>query len=973
MTTFNTTTSTAIAAQVAHESEGMDVIIAREEDGGGENGHESSKDRKMLFSASASLPSSNSTATVQSNKFPMSIPELLSLSPGFGSRQPQRSIPVPINRQLASLHSGSGQAGASPQSSSFNWAPLSARSALKPPVSAMGIGFGEQERTKHVRISVAPDFMPSLSARYVPPARRSLVDGGKGIRQRRASLNDSNPRRALAELGGQPKAKNTPATVKFPESTVIESGKIPSWEERRRIRLARGTAIATVRTTIVSPSTPNSVAISPGLTRSLVVIAREDRKENSTDGLGPHSENIEAPLTSQSLAGETPVARTDMTSSLSGKTSGDGGKQVPEIEESTPSRVEIVEVFRMSGGGRGAGSEWAKAKFRTVSCRDFAAGYCSYGNFCSFIHEAPQEGSKGAGEDGATKEMQKPKETVASTDILEDGATKEMQKPKETVASTDILAASTTIEAEETLIDSDPSTLVKLQVNGSDGESSSLESVETAETPSSQAHLPRKSESLGAKSDTEFETRTPSLLQGSSAVTIKALDTNPAIVVQDLPLTAPGVSGSPSTILKPAKFRSGNIVVPDYRWTKEQGMVPSPTSPSLDFSNMRAKSKMLQGSGIANSLLAPASLASGVDRVFARTINLPVQYANAPPLQTWLKPKGTLTNLCPEKGMTQSSATASEAPEESPFLPITAYSFSTDSSSPPATPSDQRQEVITPESEEVALPAVCMYSDSASHNPYDRLDGNTWTYQTTGDQYLSDSTPVYRDAMAPAPLEAWMVDAYLLQMSQQPENEMWFNPFSSGYGIPKSKFMLAKQLAKQVRAGALPPQLPQSRTNYRTKPCRFYLEGNCPHGEGCSYSHDQKVIAKAKRRTDSIAHKLRTQPCKFYNSAEGCHWGEECPFLHQYILPIGAPLMPKPRPWRTKPCRHYAEGRCLAGEQCHFAHIGVVPSLKKVQRGTFQSSNESEDGHEQAAKRERTRKTKKKSSQVHDLQIITSA
>jgi hypothetical protein len=34
-------------------------------------------------------------------------------------------------------------------------------------------------------------------------------------------------------------------------------------------------------------------------------------------------------------------------------------------EDSTDAPVEIVEVFRMSGGGRGAGSEWAKAKFRS--------------------------------------------------------------------------------------------------------------------------------------------------------------------------------------------------------------------------------------------------------------------------------------------------------------------------------------------------------------------------------------------------------------------------------------------------------------------------------------------------------------------------------------------------------------------------------------------------------------------------------
>lgn len=29
----------------------------------------------------------------------------------------------------------------------------------------------------------------------------------------------------------------------------------------------------------------------------------------------------------------------------------------------------------------------------------------------------------------------------------------------------------------------------------------------------------------------------------------------------------------------------------------------------------------------------------------------------------------------------------------------------------------------------------------------------------------------------------------------------------------------------------------------------------------------------------------------------------------------------KPRPWRTKPCRHFQRGTCLAGESCCFAHV----------------------------------------------------
>lgn len=43
-------------------------------------------------------------------------------------------------------------------------------------------------------------------------------------------------------------------------------------------------------------------------------------------------------------------------------------------------------VFKMSGGGKGPAGK-AKAKFKTVPCRDFAEGHCPYGTYCSFIHD----------------------------------------------------------------------------------------------------------------------------------------------------------------------------------------------------------------------------------------------------------------------------------------------------------------------------------------------------------------------------------------------------------------------------------------------------------------------------------------------------------------------------------------------------------------------------------------------------------
>lgn len=303
------------------------------------------------------------------------------------------------------------------RNSSFNWNPLSASSAVQMPMSAIGIGFGEAARTKQVKISAAARATRApRSARYVPPPRRGSGGAGMPDMERRASLNESTHRRLLTELLKDGKSSGP---VEFPESTVIESGKLPSWEERRRIRLARGTAIATVKTVITSPVTAKSDMTSPGLTRSLVAIAREDREEMGSTI--PRSESSNAgstvPPSIKASIKEVVVPRSDsmycwylldrgqadcflssvilckfyhtpglkctaspcrfvheinrspLNSPLDGSSktkmsTGTGDNDVNSAGVTTEP-VEIVEVFRMSGGGRGAGSEWAKAKFRS--------------------------------------------------------------------------------------------------------------------------------------------------------------------------------------------------------------------------------------------------------------------------------------------------------------------------------------------------------------------------------------------------------------------------------------------------------------------------------------------------------------------------------------------------------------------------------------------------------------------------------
>ncbi|WWC99100.1 hypothetical protein V866_005995 [Kwoniella sp. B9012] len=133
---------------------------------------------------------------------------------------------------------------------------------------------------------------------------------------------------------------------------------------------------------------------------------------------------------------------------------------------------------------------------------------------------------------------------------------------------------------------------------------------------------------------------------------------------------------------------------------------------------------------------------------------------------------------------------------------------------------------------------------------------------------------------------------------------------------------------------------------FRTKPCKFFAEGYCPHGDECTYMHvivpsspEQSSSSSGSESGASIGQtfssptspfgtiqqpvhpKHQTLPCKFYNSSLGCNNGNRCNFLHTRVVPESVMMVERPRPWRTKPCRHYQLNRCTLGDACHFAHV----------------------------------------------------
>ncbi|BEJ06120.1 hypothetical protein CcaverHIS641_0306420 [Cutaneotrichosporon cavernicola] len=116
------------------------------------------------------------------------------------------------------------------------------------------------------------------------------------------------------------------------------------------------------------------------------------------------------------------------------------------------------------------------------------------------------------------------------------------------------------------------------------------------------------------------------------------------------------------------------------------------------------------------------------------------------------------------------------------------------------------------------------------------------------------------------------------------------------------------------------PETP-GRQYWRTRPCLYWAKSGgreCPHGETCCFQH---ILPHRIRRSPSTKPNTKTVPCKFFNTAEGCTRADaKCPFAHVRILPDGQNL-PKPVPFRTRPCRHFQAGRCAMGASCHFAHV----------------------------------------------------
>ncbi|KAJ9096053.1 hypothetical protein QFC21_005418 [Naganishia friedmannii] len=809
----------------------------------------------------------------------LSIPSILRLHPGFSSRKIGQAISHTNSGELSGWRVSCSRAPDSlSRKGSLPGSVKGTSGILRMPMSAIGIGFGENERLKHARFQISPQVIRDIRPRrYLPPARRDPgVDDEGDVKERRNSLNDSTHRRMLANSFGAKQTRTpksgTTVPVEFPETTFIGPGRLPTFEEQKLIRLARGTAIATVKTVIAPGVEGKREKHSVGSSRSLLSIEREDRRDETTkDVLEQKDSAMPVPPITRSLTGGKPVARTDIilckfyhtpglrctaspcrfiheinrsaptstiadstNATLSSEASSKLGTRREKGEDLVEEPVEIVEVFRMSGGGKGAGSIYAKAKFKTNGGGSFS--------------EPPAEtDDKDYSKGLATKDQS---DTITSEiAVLKDEGNDEVTAKIDRAMPITTRSFAPTLERQEFV-----SRANKDDIGATESIEGDIQrAFSCLQSPLSTAETSTKDNA------NESETIAP-LSPRQSTGTIVATRPNPSIMLEDRPLTwsregTPLPNGS-----KAIKFKSSNIVVPDYRWTKDEGMVASPSAVTLEFPQALQDMNKLASSSSTLPIWSSGKVSGNslnwADPISPRTIVTPVQYANAPPVNTWRKVQPLQKDYLSAVGNTahQSATGTDSAQDESPLLPITAHPFSTDSS-PPETPATQQQEVVTPENHHVDLPAIHILHGSVAQAGGERENAEAWRSQEFLAKMNTLAAGHHDDMYATTSIYPWMVETFLLQLDPAPMNEMWLDdPLSSGYGPAMSKNQFARQLARQAKSGDLPPQVPQNKTNYRTQPCKHYAEGRCLAGDKCHFAHVKSVIPHEK---DAKAGNLR--------------------------------------------------------------------------------------------------------------------
>lgn len=117
---------------------------------------------------------------------------------------------------------------------------------------------------------------------------------------------------------------------------------------------------------------------------------------------------------------------------------------------------------------------------------------------------------------------------------------------------------------------------------------------------------------------------------------------------------------------------------------------------------------------------------------------------------------------------------------------------------------------------------------------------------------------------------------------------------------------------------------------FKTRPCRMFEDGNCPHGLNCTFAHGpedlrqpppnwQEIVAKEQSQLWQLGyqHQHRPKICKRFYNGERCQYGDRCTFLH--IRPNASKN--NEGFGKSKRCHKYEKhGHCPNGDRCPYAH-----------------------------------------------------
>ncbi|KAG9019284.1 hypothetical protein FRB90_004291 [Tulasnella sp. 427] len=140
-------------------------------------------------------------------------------------------------------------------------------------------------------------------------------------------------------------------------------------------------------------------------------------------------------------------------------------------------------------------------------------------------------------------------------------------------------------------------------------------------------------------------------------------------------------------------------------------------------------------------------------------------------------------------------------------------------------------------------------------------------------------------------------------------------------------------------SGALsPPPKPGSDKHplYRTRECKYHLAGRChqegtcdfkhtgPPGQGREYENWEGFSIKVREHDAQAEDRqgFRSRPCKWFLKGN-CFHGDNCTYLHDTSFPV--------RP----PCHFFRNGtgHCMAGDNCRFSHDIQSPEDSEHQYG----------------------------------------